>query len=57
MFKQKVIKSFSKVKKDILDLKMSLWEWVFYFDTRQKVLEERLLKIEQRLDLIEQMLV
>jgi len=53
MFKDIVIKSFKKVKKDIAEIKNSISEWIVFLNNKNNEQDKRIEMLEQRIIFLE----
>ncbi len=53
MFKEIVIKSFKKVKKDITEIKNNLSEWIVFYNNKHFEYERRIEVLERRIAFLE----
>jgi len=53
MFKENVINSFRKIKKDITSIKANISEWVVFYNRKHNEHEKRIQILEQRIIFLE----
>ena len=57
MFKENVIQSFRKVKKDIMAIKNNVSEWVVFYNKKNSEHEKKIEVLEQRIIFLERQLL
>jgi hypothetical protein len=56
-FKDSVIRSFQKAKKDHINLKSNITDWILFYNKKHNEMELRLLALESKLSNIEKLKV